>query len=323
MNAANPVGRPRAQIIQLLLHDMTDAVTLSNPSQGGALSVTDISTAAARHLNRMRGPDMRSPQPTRGGGGRRPRDGSAAEPSTTRTDSADDVVTISRTHETEQVPTHPLLSDLGTRADIDALLQHFYTDVTHDDLLRHIFIDVAQMDVKEHLPVIGDFWEKVLFNTGNYTGNAMRVHRHLSRRETFTPALFERWLALWDRAVDHRHQGVTATQAKHHAARIALAIKRNLNQSTSVRAPPQRARLHACPDHRLTRLTCPASAEAIATTDTPPTATSSSAKPTPSPAATDPAPAASLTVTPTGNSATATTPALPHGQDAAADQTHL
>ncbi len=161
-------------------------------------------------------------------------------------------MSTSRTHETEQLTERPLLPDLRSRADIDALLQHFYTSVFHDHLLRHIFIDVAQMDLKEHLPVIGDFWEKVLFNTGTYTGNAMRVHRHLSHREALTPALFDRWLTLWDQAVDHRHTGATATRAKRHAARIAVAINRNVNQPTPSRAPITGARLHACPDHQPT-----------------------------------------------------------------------
>ncbi len=67
MNATSPAER--AHIIQLLLHDMTDAVTFSNTSPGEAVSITDISTAAARHVDRMRGPVTRSPQPTPGAAG--------------------------------------------------------------------------------------------------------------------------------------------------------------------------------------------------------------------------------------------------------------
>lgn len=96
--------------------------------------------------------------------------------------------------------------------------------------------------------VIGDFGEKALF----YTGNAMGVHRHLSRREALTPALIDRWLTLWDQTVGHGHQGVTATQAKSDAARIALATKRNLNRPARSGAPPTEARLRVCPGHRPT-----------------------------------------------------------------------
>lgn len=120
------------------------------------------------------------------------------------------------------------MGDIETRADIDAVLRAFYTQVFDDNLLRHVFIEIAHMDLEEHLPVIGNFWEKVLFNTSEYSGNAMRVHRHLHDREPLTPAHFERWLTVWNQTIDAHHQGAAAAQAKHHAARIALAMQRNL-----------------------------------------------------------------------------------------------
>lgn len=122
------------------------------------------------------------------------------------------------------------MHDLETRADVDAVLRAFYTRVLDDTLLRRVFVEVAHLDLEKHLPVIGDFWEKVLFNTGRYDGNAMRVHRRLHGIEPLTPAHFERWLTVWDQTMDARHQGATATRAKQHAARIALAMQRHLHR---------------------------------------------------------------------------------------------
>lgn len=137
------------------------------------------------------------------------------------------------------------MGDIDTRDDIDRLLQAFYTRVFADALLRHVFVDVAHMDLDEHLPVIGDFWEKVLFNTGPYNGQAMRVHRLLHEREPLTSAHFDRWLTLWNQTIDDRHDGRNASQARTQAARIALAMQRNLFRSSTICQQPEVASAHA------------------------------------------------------------------------------
>jgi len=138
------------------------------------------------------------------------------------------------------------MRDMQTRADIDALLRDFYTQLLDDALLRHVFVDVARMDLEEHLPVMGCFWEKVLFNSCDYNGQVMRVHRRIHDRERFTPAYFERWLALWNQTTDRRHRGPVAAAAKRHAARIALAMQRNLDRDDSpVIRPPAQPEPHA------------------------------------------------------------------------------
>lgn len=145
------------------------------------------------------------------------------------------------------------MRDIETRTDIDAVLRAFYTRVFDDALLHQIFIEVAHMDLDEHLPVIGNFWEKVLLDTSEYSGNVMRVHRHLHGKEPLTPAHFERWLTVWNQTVGAQHQGATATRAKQHASRIALAMQRNLYRdppaptsptgvgTSEVRGSPRRA----------------------------------------------------------------------------------
>lgn len=121
------------------------------------------------------------------------------------------------------------MADLAGRSDIDVLLRDFYGRVFDDPLLAHIFLEVAHMDLEEHLPRIGDFWEKVLFNTAEYDGRALLVHRRINGLEPFTSAHFARWLELWDDAVNRRYDGPVAEQAQSHAARIAVAFKRNLH----------------------------------------------------------------------------------------------
>lgn len=129
------------------------------------------------------------------------------------------------------------MRDLETRADIEAVLRSFYAAAFDDDLLGHVFLDVAGMDLEEHLPRISAFWEKVLFSTGRYSGDAMGVHRRLHAQEPLTPRHFERWLALWGEAVDAHHCGPVAILAKRQAERIAGAMQRNLNRPAALTPP--------------------------------------------------------------------------------------
>jgi len=50
--------------------------------------------------------------------------------------------------------------DIETREDLENLLREFYHVATLDDKIGHHF---AELNLETHLPIIVDFWEKVLF----------------------------------------------------------------------------------------------------------------------------------------------------------------
>lgn len=132
------------------------------------------------------------------------------------------------------VPTSAV-PDLVDRRDVDRLLRAFYGRALVDPLLRPVFVDVAHMDLEEHLPRIGDFWEKVLFDTATYDGAAMQVHRRLHRAHPLTAELFDRWLELWDATLTETFAGPVADAARTHARRIAAAFLRNLAEPSTPR----------------------------------------------------------------------------------------
>ena len=83
---------------------------------------------------------------------------------------------------TGHIPGSPALAadrDIEDRCDIDKLLQAFYKAAIVDTEIGHHFDD---LDMKSHLPVIVDFWEKVLFGKPVYFGNPMAVHRRLHEK---------------------------------------------------------------------------------------------------------------------------------------------
>ena len=119
-------------------------------------------------------------------------------------------------------------ADIANRADVSDLIVAFYHRVFTDDLLGPIFIDVAKLDLDAHLPIMCDFWETVLFKTGTYNRNALKVHRALHQVSPLTAEHFGRWLKFWNQTVDEMYVGEKSELAKVQAARIAWSISRRL-----------------------------------------------------------------------------------------------
>ncbi|MEO7538590.1 MAG: group III truncated hemoglobin [Pyrinomonadaceae bacterium] len=123
--------------------------------------------------------------------------------------------------------------DIENRSDIDQLMNAFYSRALADDLIGFIFTDVAKLDLEHHLPVIGDFWETLLFQTGEYARhgrNPMRVHAALDLKTPLLPRHFERWLEIFTGTVDKSFEGERADHVKLRAAAIANNILRYLDR---------------------------------------------------------------------------------------------
>lgn len=123
--------------------------------------------------------------------------------------------------------------DLASRPDVDALLVRFYGRVLTDDVLAEPFAQVRIAGLESHLPVMGDFWQTVLFRAGLYQGSAVLAHQPVHDRHALTAAHFLRWLELWNSTVDQMYRGPVAERAKIQAARIARALHRRLTGSDS------------------------------------------------------------------------------------------
>lgn len=114
--------------------------------------------------------------------------------------------------------------DIENREDIDRLMVRFYSAALADEKIGYIFTDVAKLDLETHLPVIGDFWETILFQTGAYSRygrTPLLVHGELNEK---TPLLFDhfvRWLELFEASVDEDFEGRNADFIKSRAHAIA------------------------------------------------------------------------------------------------------
>jgi hemoglobin len=105
---------------------------------------------------------------------------------------------------------------------IERLVTAFYARVRVDTELGPIFGD-AIADWPEHLAKLTNFWSSVMLTSGRYKGNPMAAH--LKHQARIAPALFDRWLALWQQTTDELMLPEAAAAMQAKAARIAESLQ--------------------------------------------------------------------------------------------------
>lgn len=134
-------------------------------------------------------------------------------------------------------------NDINDRADIDRLMTTFYSRAMDDEELGYIFKDVARLDLNHHLPIIGDFWETMLFRTGDYQRhhrNPVEVHEELDAKTPLLPKHFDRWLEIFGSSVDDLFHGERAELVKLRAAQIAKHMLQVLGRGAGMPVTRQR-----------------------------------------------------------------------------------
>ncbi len=119
--------------------------------------------------------------------------------------------------------------DLDTPEEIAELVRRFYADVTQDDLLGPMFNEVARVDWSEHLPKLTAFWCRALLGISGYQGNPFRAHLLVHAQRGFTPAHFERWLALFHETIELGWTGPNARRALDIAGNVARVHSHQLS----------------------------------------------------------------------------------------------
>ncbi|MFD0850606.1 group III truncated hemoglobin [Sphingosinicella xenopeptidilytica] len=105
---------------------------------------------------------------------------------------------------------------------LKTLVDVFYARVRTDPELGPIFNDVIG-DWPEHLEKLTAFWSSVMLTSGRYKGNPMMAHlKHIRR---ITPALFDRWLALWARTTSDVMSPAAAAALQEKAQRISESLQ--------------------------------------------------------------------------------------------------
>lgn len=116
-------------------------------------------------------------------------------------------------------------NDIEKRDDIIRLINQFYNHVKVDPVIGFYFTEVVAVNWEKHLPVMYDFWENILFHTGQYSGNPMHQHQQLHKKFPIEPKHFERWLHLFTETADELFKGDNTEQIKQRATSIATVMQ--------------------------------------------------------------------------------------------------
>ncbi len=123
------------------------------------------------------------------------------------------------------------MKDIETRADIELLMQTFYSKALTDEAIGYFFTEVVPLNLEVHMPLIVDFWETVLLGKTAYRGNVMQVHQHIHSLSAFKEAHFAQWVFLLHQTVDELYSGDHAELAKQRAESIATLMRIKLLHS--------------------------------------------------------------------------------------------
>lgn len=117
------------------------------------------------------------------------------------------------------------LSETLDEARLTTLVNQFYAKVRTDSLLGPVF-NRAIADWPEHLQKLTAFWSSVMLATGRYSGRPMPAH--MRHQAEMSPAMFERWLALWEETANSCLEPADAVAVIDKAHRIAASLQMGL-----------------------------------------------------------------------------------------------
>ncbi len=120
---------------------------------------------------------------------------------------------------------NPVKHDIHDRNDLTLLVNTFYDQVRKDSRIGFFFDKVIPVDWSKHLPLMVDFWDNMLFNTGSYHGNPMEMHHSIHAKHHLEANHFAHWIALFTQTVNHLFEGENAERIKQRAMGMATMIQ--------------------------------------------------------------------------------------------------
>jgi hemoglobin len=121
---------------------------------------------------------------------------------------------------------------------IKLLVDGFYAKVRRDPELAPIFLRAIPGDWGPHLNKMYAFWSSVMLTSGRYKGNPVVKHMAIPN---IKPALFERWLALFNETSAELFDDAVSAEFQARAARIAESLQLALFYRPDRPWPPQAA----------------------------------------------------------------------------------
>ncbi len=116
------------------------------------------------------------------------------------------------------------MEQIKNRADIENLVNSFYSKIREDDMLGPIFNSHIPNDMwKVHLDKLSDFWETNLFGVAKFKGSPTQKHINVDKNLNYgiEQKHFGKWLELWFETIDDLFTGEYADKAKDSARKMS------------------------------------------------------------------------------------------------------
>ena len=88
---------------------------------------------------------------------------------------------------------------------------------------------VAQHHLEEHLEIITDFWNDILFHTTTYKNNTMQKHLDKNAFVKFEKEHFTIWVSYLFETIDAYFEGENSHNMKSRATSIATVMQLKMN----------------------------------------------------------------------------------------------
>lgn len=126
-----------------------------------------------------------------------------------------------------------MISDISSIQDIEIIITKFYEKLLMDEHMRPFFEEILEQDhLKQHIQVIAQFWNDILFDTNEYSENVMQKHLQKNTLIPFKKHHFVRWTSYFLETIDALFLGDTATKMKNRALSIATIMQLKMSAHT-------------------------------------------------------------------------------------------
>ena len=119
--------------------------------------------------------------------------------------------------------------DLDEAYQIDRMVQLFYRRLLADEQVAPWFRDVAQIHLAAHLPLISQYWQKMLLGDPRYRRHTMARHRHLHSLRPLQARQLDQWLRHFEQTLNEGFAGPNTERARQIARRVMTNLARQLN----------------------------------------------------------------------------------------------
>lgn len=120
--------------------------------------------------------------------------------------------------------------EIVSREDVKYIITVFYDKMLNDAVMFPFFEEfVNQGTLENHLDVITDFWEDILFETNKYSQNVLKKHLDKNAFLKFEKQHFNLWLAYFNQTIDQEFEGEKVILMKNRAQSIATVMQLKMN----------------------------------------------------------------------------------------------